>query len=755
MATATKTAKRTIKIRSEKTPDVYKLDIASGRLIKENMVEYGKEVIEDRAVADFRDGLKPVQRRILYAMRNDLKLSHTGATRKCASVVGSVIGSYHPHGDASIYDALTNLYHKRYRLIQPRGNFGSELESASAMRYTEAKLTKLQQDIFADMDVMTKVPNFDGTTTEPLVINTRLPLLFMNGCSGIAVGLSVDIPSHNIKEIVEALIHVAKNPKTATVATILDHVKGPDFRNGGILLSKKADLMNLYSTGKGMLEFQCEYEVGKDDDGRTTIKVIGFPDEVFSVGGFINACEKLRTSGAVYAVEADYINSRYGDMAIDNKPIKTHCVTVTVSNKKGLDAVLKKLTVRNTYQLYTTKRTVDGIELKTYNMLEMMKHWISWRKSEEKKSLELDLTKTQRSLWCETTRLIAMQPKHIDIIADGLKQVKLEFADYLIKHLKVTKEQADFIADLKVGNLRKSNIPEQEKKIDGLKKELARIKDDLDHLTRVVVKHLRDLTQYFDERRTRVNAKNLNTAIKIEQTGDPIVMMASRDGKLFTNVNEKSSTTADVMATASYEGSVIFDESGLTSVLSPTECDGKAGPAYKNIVGIAPSDAKNLIVIGKNGNCVKMPGAESHKQSEFNAIKNTQVIAGLGTQDTSSVLVWGKKDGEFACIKSSKIKETRKNTGGVKLVAFKPVKAIVVHDGQNLYSDEGTKIAPTKGDSVDHKTRVFVLDDRNIVIYKSGRRKFFDRQTTIKEIAKDKSNIRFVYPVSPLKQGEA
>jgi DNA gyrase/topoisomerase IV subunit A len=607
------------------------------------------------------------------------------------------------------------------------------------------------------MDVVEKVPNFDSTTQEPLVINTRIPLLLMNGCSGIAVGLSVDIPPHNLKEIVDALVLVAKNPKTVSTEDIANAMPGPDFRNGGTMLSKKADVVALYETGKGMLEFQCDYVVGKDEDGRTTINVIGFPDDAFALGGFITACETLREKGLIYSVEPDYIDSRYKEVAVDNKPIKTHSVRVTVSNRKGLDLVLKKLIVRKTYQYYTTKRTPDGIELKTYNMLEMMKQWIKWRKNEEQKVLTLDLSKAEKSLWNENTRLLAMQPKHIDIIADALKQNKLDFEVYLAKHLKVTAEQATFIADLKVGNLRKANIPEQEAKIKTIKAQIAKIKDDLEHITRVVIKHLRDLSTHFDERRTKISGKaKTASSIKFEHAGDPIVMMASTDGKLFTNVTDKGSTTASVMATASYEGSVIFNETGLTSVLSPTECDGKAGPAYKNIVGIAPADAQNILVIGKNGNCVKMPGADSHKQSEFNAIKNTSVIAGLGTQETSSVLVWGKKDGEFACIRASKIKETRKNTGGVKLIAFKPVKAMVVHEGQSIYTDEGTKLTATKaGDSADHKARVFVLDDRNIVIYKSGRRKFFDRATTVKEIAKDKSSIRFVYPVSPLKQGDA
>jgi DNA gyrase/topoisomerase IV subunit A len=343
---------------------------------------------------------------------------------------------------------------------------------------------------------------------------------------------------------------------------------------------------------------------------------------------------------------------------------------------------------------------------------------------------------------------------NIDTVLAAVKQAKQDPAEYLAKALKISLEDAQFIGAIPVFQLKRANIDEQKEKIKKIKSEIERVIDDLAHLTRVVVRHLKKLEPHYDERRTKIGARGPSKA-KFETTGDPIVMMASRDGKLFGNVTDKGSTGADVIATASYEGAVIFDESGLTSVLSPTECEGKAGPAYKSIVGIAPSEAQHLIVIGRNGNCVKMPGADSQKQSEFNSIKNTQVLAGFGVNDTSSVLLWGKKEEEFACIKASKIKEIRRNTAGTKLVGFKPLRALVVHDGQVVYNEEGTRISITKaGDAVDYKARLFVTDDRNIVIYKSGRRKFFDRATTVKELAKDKSSIRFIYPVSALKAKE-
>lgn len=759
MAKAEKSVNKSKGVRASRTSvpsEVYALNYSTGTLVRENMKEYGHYVIENRAVPDFRDGMKPVQRRALFAMKK-LGLSHTGGTMKCARIVGDIIGRYNPHGDTSAYDALVGLYHLRYPLVEAPGNFGDELSPAGAYRYTEAKFTNLHVPTFACLETAEMVPNFDATTTEPLVLSTRLPLMLMNGAEGIAVGLSMNIPSHNLSELVPALIEVAKNMKSVTIADVMKHVRGPDFRRGGAVVSKPKEIAAVYESGYGSLEFQCDYEVGKDEEGRTTIKIVGYPD-CFSIQGFINACAKLQESGSVAYVTVDCETLRHKDNYADKKAKDLLTILVGLNNKTALAAVIKKLTCRQTYQFYTTKRTPEGIELKAYNFLDIMKNWVRWRKSEETKVLELDLTKTQKSLWNETTRLVAMQPKNIDIIADALKQSKLDFEEYLVKHLKVTIEQARFIAELKIGNLRKSNIPDQEAKIKAINAEIAKIKDDLAHITRVVIKHLKELSSYFDERRTKIGGRIQNTAaIKIEHTGDPIVMMASKDGKLFTNVTEKGSTTADVMATASYDGCVVFDESGITSVLSPSECDGKAGPAYKNIVGIAPSEAPSIVVVGKNGNAVKFPGGDSQKQSEFSSIKNTQVVAGFGVTDSSSILVWGKKEEDFACIKASKIKTTRKNTAGSKLVGFKPMRAIAVHENQVLYNNEGTRISITKaGDAVDHKSKLYILDARNIVIYKTGRRKFMDRTTAIKEIARDKSNIRFVYPVSPFMQaGEA
>lgn len=714
---------------------------STGVQIVEHMREYGTYVIEDRAVPDFRDGCKPSQRRLLYAMKM-IGITPTGNTVKVSRISGEAMGKFHPHGDASLNQALVDMTHVRYPLVQGQGEFGSAISRAGAARYIEARFHKLANDHFACLDVADMVPNYSATDSEPVVINTRLPLMLMNGASGIAVGMSTNIPSNNLKELVDALIYVAKSKKEATLAGVMQYIKGPDCALGGILTSTQKEIAEVYGNGAGRLEFTCEYRFEKDGD-ITNIVAFGFPD-CFGIQGFISKMEVLAENKIIKYVESDF-ELTPGKKSDNDKRV---IVRIGVDNKSAMEKVLKQLNCAESYQFNVTVRHSSHTELRSrMNILDYMKSWIRWRKGEEKKMLDLEHKKLSESLHRENLRLLGML--NIDAVLAAVKQSKTDPAEHLAKALKLKLEDAQFIGTIPVFQLKKANVEDQKTKIKKLKDEIARVEDDLAHLTRVVIRYLKKLEPYFDERRTKIGVRGPQKS-KFETTGDPIVMMASKDGKLFTNVTEKGSTTADVMATASYDGCVVFDESGITSVLSPSECDGKAGPAYKNIVGIAPSEAPSIVVVGKNGNAVKFPGGDSQKQSEFSSIKNTQVVAGFGVTDSSSILVWGKKEEDFACIKASKIKTTRKNTAGSKLVGFKPLRAIAVHESQVLYNNEGTRISITKaGDAVDHKSKLYILDARNIVIYKTGRRKFMDRTTAIKEIARDKSNIRFVYPVSP------
>ena len=222
--------------------------------MKESFIDYAMSVITDRALPDVRDGLKPVHRRILYAM-NEIGLNASAKTKKSATIVGDVLGKYHPHGDSSVYEAMVKMtqdFSMRYPLVIGQGNFGSiDGDSAAAYRYTEAKMSKLAGEMLHDIDKDTVDfrPNSDGTKSEPVVLPAVVPNLLLNGTLGIAVGMATNIPPHNLGEVVDATIHLADN-NNATTEDLLEFVKGPDFPTGGIIFNEK-DIHHAYATGRG------------------------------------------------------------------------------------------------------------------------------------------------------------------------------------------------------------------------------------------------------------------------------------------------------------------------------------------------------------------------------------------------------------------------------------------------------------------------------------------------------------------------
>src|SRR5256712_10306243 len=229
-------------------------------------LNYALSVITSRALPDVRDGLKPVQRRIIYGMFQDHRLTHEAKYQKCAKVVGTIMGQYHPHGDVAIYDALVRMaqdFSLRYPLVDGHGNFGSlDGDAAAAMRYTECRLAALAAELVQELAKRTidYRPNYDGTQFEPIVIPARLPQLLMNGTTGIAVGMATNIPPHNLGELCDALIDLSRH-KDLEVKDLLKHIKGPDFPTGGQNLHSKTAPRQIYQTGPGPVRVRGEMEL--------------------------------------------------------------------------------------------------------------------------------------------------------------------------------------------------------------------------------------------------------------------------------------------------------------------------------------------------------------------------------------------------------------------------------------------------------------------------------------------------------------
>src|SRR5579863_9717520 len=291
-------------------------------------LNYALSVITSRALPDVRDGLKPVQRRIVYTMFNDLRLLADGRHRKCAKVVGDVMGNYHPHGDAALYETLVRMaqaFSLRYPLVDGSGNFGSlDGDAAAAMRYTECRLARLSDEMLSEIEQTTVHfrPNYDGTKTEPVVLPARIPNLLVNGATGIAVGMATNVPPHNLGEVCTALVKLLDNEDIGN-AQLCRYIKGPDFPTGGQILNSPEELKQIYKTGSGSIRLRGTWSLGPDTRSTKTIHIDSIPYTVNKA----QLVERI----------AEVVISRKLPPLLDVKDLSTEDVRIAIEMKKDAD----------------------------------------------------------------------------------------------------------------------------------------------------------------------------------------------------------------------------------------------------------------------------------------------------------------------------------------------------------------------------------------------------------------------------------
>ena len=286
-----KTTKRsTRKSRSKDDTSIFDIDLEKGlhriplrEAAQSRYLNYSLSVITSRALPDVRDGLKPVQRRILYSMHQE-RLTHTAKTRKCAKVVGTVMGEYHPHGDSAIYDAMVRMaqpFSLRMPLIYIQGNYGSiDGDNAAAMRYTECRLAAVSEEVLTDLSskTVTMKDNYDGSKLEPVVLPSRVPNLLVNGATGIAVGMATNIPPHNLGEVCRALLKFLKDPEIKDYQLVAnDAIQGPDFPLGGVVINSKEELREIYRTGHGTIRLRGTTKKGETTRTSKTLQINSIP----------------------------------------------------------------------------------------------------------------------------------------------------------------------------------------------------------------------------------------------------------------------------------------------------------------------------------------------------------------------------------------------------------------------------------------------------------------------------------------------
>ena len=360
------------------------------RQMRSAYIDYSMSVIVSRALPDVRDGLKPVHRRVLFGMEG-LGLSYTGQTKKSARIVGEVLGKYHPHGDSSVYDAMVRMaqfWSMRYPLVFGQGNFGSmDGDPVAAMRYTEAKLTKLSDEVLADLDKDTvdMANNFDDTLQEPTVLPTKAPLLLLNGSSGIAVGMATNMAPHNMSECCDAICAYIDNPEIS-VEELMHYIKGPDFPTGGIIQGTQG-IRDAFETGRGRIVIRSKTEIEVSESGRETIVVTEIPY-------MVNKREMIEKIAEL--VE----NKKIEGIAYVNDETTRKGVRVVIKLKMGANANV----VLNMLYKYTPLQSsfsVNNVALvggrpRTLNLRELIKYFVKHRHDVIVRRTKFDLDKARK-----------------------------------------------------------------------------------------------------------------------------------------------------------------------------------------------------------------------------------------------------------------------------------------------------------------------------------------------------------------------
>jgi len=473
-------------------------------------LDYAMSVITSRALPDVRDGLKPVHRRILYSMRLN-GLTASAKFKKSATVVGDVLGSFHPHGDVAVYEAMVKLaqdFSTRYPLVIGQGNFGSiDGDSAAAYRYTEAKMSKLSEEMLRDLekDTVNWRPNFDGTKKEPEVLPAGVPNLLLMGTLGIAVGMATNIPPHNLREISAAVAHLIDNPKAST-DDLLQFIQGPDFPLGGIAFNKK-DIAHAYANGRGGVVCRGEAEITEDKKGNFSIIITSVPFRV-------NKADMLeKIANLVRDKKIEGIREMRDESTADIRVVielKVGANPQTVLNK------LYKLTQLEDTFHYNMVALVDGVP-QTLSLKAILEEYVKHRAEVVRRRTEYDLRKAQ-----DREHILLGLKKALDHIDKIIKIIRASkdvptAHTALMKEFKFSPIQAQAILDMrlqKLAGLERKKIEDELKEVQALIKELQSILSSKKKMMNIVKKELAEIADKFgDDRRTKIvkgGVKNLN-----------------------------------------------------------------------------------------------------------------------------------------------------------------------------------------------------------------------------------------------------
>lgn len=592
-------------------------------------LDYAMSVIVSRALPDVRDGMKPVHRRILYAMWN-VGLRANAKFRKSATIVGEVLGKYHPHGDISVYDSMVRMaqdFSFRYPLVAGQGNFGSmDGDGAAAYRYTEAKLSPIAEEMLLDIEKNTVnfQPNYDGSHDEPMVLPAKLPNLLLNGMIGIAVGMATNIPPHNVKEMSEAILKLIDNPETS-IDDIIDSMPGPDFPTGGIVYGA-SDLRTAYSTGKGGIVVRAKTEIVEGKKDTSAIIVTEIP----------------------YLVNKSTLIEKMADL-VREKKLEGIKDLRDESNKDGVRVVIElkkdayprkvlnrlfQLTQLQTTFHYNMIALVDGIQPRVLNVKQILEEHIKHRKEVVRRRTEYDLARIDERLHILDGLRIALA--HIDEVIAIIKKSKDkdEARENLMKKFKMSERQAIAILEMRLqslANLEQMKIEQEYEEKMKIKAELESILKNEKKLLSILRAELVALAEKFgDQRRTKIVKSGVKEFSMEDIIADtPAVIMMTKDGYIkrlsadtFTQqgrggkgviglTTKEEDSVESVYSTTTHEDMMFFTSRGRVFRLKaydiPEASRTAKGQAIVNFLELGPAEKVTSVL---TGNLKKQIGAK-------------------------------------------------------------------------------------------------------------------------------------------------
>ena len=683
--------------------------------MRDSFIDYAMSVITDRALPDVRDGLKPVHRRILYAM-HEMGLTSSSRFRKSAAVVGDVLGKYHPHGDASVYDAMVNMtqpFSLRYPLVMGQGNFGSiDGDNAAAMRYTEAKMSKISSELLRDLekDTVNWKQNYDATKKEPTVLPTAVPALLLNGILGIAVGMATNIPQHNLGEIVDATLHLIENGD-ATTEELMTYVKGPDFPTGGVIYGQ-ADLVHAYSTGRGGIVTRGEAEIVETKSGMFQIIITSIPyrvnksDLITAIAGLVQE-KKLEGIKGLRDESAKDIR-----VAIDLK--------AGIHPQKVLNYIYKHTQLGLNFN-FNMVALVDGIP-QTLSLKTILEEFIDHRVVIVRRRTAFDLQKAK-----DREHILLGLKKaldHIDKVITTIRESKdaATAKINLIKAFKFSDLQADAILEMRLQKLagleRKSVETELKEKQNFIAECEALLKSEK-KIFGVIADELKEIrVKYADDRRTRVikgGVKAINEEDLIPEKESLLVYTAGgyvkrtdpseyraqkRGGVGVIDIETKEEDFVTMLLSANTHNDLLFFTNtgkayqikmydipegkratkgkSIMNFLSLTD-----GESVQSILPVPKGDKDktlSLMLMTENGTAKKM-SSDSFKDVRRSGIISIRLDKGDALKSAVMVekgddVILGTASGQSIRFKESDVREMGRTAGGVR--------AIKVSKGDNV-----------------------------------------------------------------------